>query len=72
MTESPQYVIVHTRASERTEKFRTTLYDVHLDDSLEDVRERAAELERAANNEYGRVGDTYRVAELRYVDEADR
>ncbi len=67
---APLYVIVHTRASEREDsKFRTKLEDVFLDDSLDDVRERASILELAANRDYGRLGDTYRVAELRYVDE---
>lgn len=44
------------------------VYDCHPDSSLEDVQERAAEKQANAIR-CGRTEDTYRVAELRYVDE---
>jgi hypothetical protein len=68
MPDAPLYVIVHTRANERSDRFRATVYDVVPDGSLDDIRERAANLQGPVAS-YGRPDDTYRVAELRYVDE---
>ena len=67
MSDTPLYVIVHTRANERAEKFRTTVHDVHPDVDLIDIQERAADLQGHVAG-YGRPNDTYRVAELRFVD----
>lgn len=64
----PLYVIVHRTHSYRPP--RDVLHDVHTGSSLDDIRGRVAQLQRDAVS-YGRVRDTYRVAELRFVDEAD-
>jgi hypothetical protein len=58
------YVIVHTSHSYRPP--REQVYDVNTDESLPDVTERAAELERDAHRA-GRKKDTYRVARLAFT-----
>lgn len=68
MTDSPLYVIVHRRADRTPSANSVVVHDCHPDNSIEDVRERATDLQRAAKD-YGRTDDTYRVAELRFVDE---
>lgn len=65
--DGPLFVIVHR--SHSYNQPRDQVYDVRPDDSLEDVRERAAVLEAHAKTLYGRPKDTYRVAELHFVDE---
>ncbi len=64
----PQYVIVHRRDNGRT--IVDQVVDLHpSQDRVVEVA-RAAELQHDANTRYGRPNDTYRVAELRYVEEA--
>lgn len=62
----PLYVIVHRNHSYKPA--RDHLHDVHPDDSLTDIQERAARLQDDAQNRHGRTRDTYRIAELRFVD----
>lgn len=57
------YVIVHTSHSYRPP--RDLVYDVHTYDSLHDVTEQAAHLEKSAHRA-GRTADTYRVARLAF------
>jgi hypothetical protein len=64
--DGPLYVIVHR--SHGYKPPRDQVYDVHADHDLDDVRGRAAGLEHDAQNLHGRTKDTYRVAELRFVD----
>lgn len=73
MTDGPLYVIVNIRPRRANAGgLPEQIYDVHPDDSLTDIRERAEALQRDAAS-YGRPNDTYRVAELRYVtDEESR
>jgi len=66
----PLYVIVHRRHDYRSP--RDELLEVQPDDDLENASERAAQLQDDAHNRYGRTRDTYRVAELRFVNPADR
>lgn len=63
---APMYVIVERCLGAGTRG--PNVYDCHPSSSLEDVRERAAEKQAGAIR-YGRPGDTYRVAELRFVDD---
>jgi hypothetical protein len=65
-----QYVIVHRRV--RPHATVDTVFDLDPDDNLARISERATDLQHDANVRYGRPNDTYRVAELRYVDEAGR
>ncbi len=65
---SPQYVIVHRRDNGHV--VVDQIFDLHpSQDRVVEVA-RAAELQHDANNLYGRPRDLYRVAELRYVEEA--
>jgi len=59
-------VIVHRRNDGR--RVEDQVFDIRPDVDLADVRERAADLQHDAQVRYGRPNDTYRVAELRYVD----
>ena len=70
MTDSPTYVIVHHREDDRGTVDR--VHDIHPDPNLGDVSRRASGLQRTANVHHGRLNDTYRVAELRFVDEESR
>jgi hypothetical protein len=65
----PQYVIVH-HSSRRNASNPIEVYDCRPDDSLDDIQERAAQLTENANK-WGRPGDTYRVAELHYLDDKE-
>lgn len=64
--DGPLYVIVHRRYGYGSP--RDQVHDIQPDDSLEDVTERAGYLQYNAQEKYGRTRDTYRVAELRMVD----
>jgi hypothetical protein len=66
----PLYVIVHC-ARRATGADRVLVHDVHPDDSLEDVTERAAVLQAGAH-EWGRERDTYRVAQLTFIDREEK
>lgn len=66
MTDQPLYVIVHCRVR-RVPPGNVEVYDCRPDGSLADVQERCAGLAANAKS-YGRPDDTYRVAELRFID----
>lgn len=61
----PRYVIVHRRHTGF--EVRDQVHDVHLDEDLDEVCERAALLQHRAR-QWGRGKDSYRVAQLRYLD----
>ncbi len=69
MSATPQYVIVHRRV--RPHVVIDQVYDVDPDDSLVRIQERAVELQSDVEG-YERLNDSYRVAELRYVDREGR
>lgn len=66
---APLFVIVHRRDDGRT--VTEALYSIHPDTDQFAAHRHAAELQHDANNLYGRPRDTYRVAELRYLDEGN-
>jgi hypothetical protein len=65
MTDAPLYVIVHRRDNGRT--VEDQVRDLRPYSDLADAQELAADLQSEVAG-YGRPNDTYRVAELRYVD----
>lgn len=68
MTDSPMYVIVHRRDNGRT--VEDQVRDLRPYTDLTDAQQLAAALQSDVER-YGRPRDTYRVAELRYVDKED-
>lgn len=63
----PQYVIVHRRDTGR--EVVEQLFSAFPETDRNQAVEHAAEMQHDANHRYGRPRDTYRVAELRYIDE---
>jgi hypothetical protein len=68
MPDTRLYVIVHHRADRVRSSTTEVVHDCCPDASYDDVRERAEILQRGAVS-WGRAEDTYRVAELRFVDD---
>ena len=66
MPDCPLYVIVHRRDTGRT--VEDQVRDLRPYTDLANARELATDLQGDVVR-YGRPNDTYRVAELRYVDE---